>query len=63
MLCTGDFLQESRNPISGESALSRHFIWLFLAMSVEISGPPVQLFFIAYGCEVYSIRHNLILYV
>lgn len=44
VLCTGDFLQKSRNPTSGESALSRHFIGLFLAVSVEISGFPVQLF-------------------
>lgn len=44
VLCTGDFLQECRSPASRESAPSRHFIWLFLAMSVEISSFPVQLF-------------------
>lgn len=44
LLCTGCCLQDSRNPISGESAPSRHFMWLFLAVPVEISGLPAQLF-------------------
>lgn len=44
VLCTGGCLQDSTNPISGESAPSRHFMWLFLAVPVKISGLPAQLF-------------------